>query len=164
MESREAIDINIQNLWLVIKRRWLPAAGVFGCVLGVSALAASCQKPVYTAQGKILLKKIDHASSLTDFSQTDHTQLEPLTQEGNPANTEIEIISSLRLAKNTIDALKLKDEEGYTLKPTDFIGQLKLKNIPSTDVVQVAYESQNPKKAAAIVNKLMSLYDPIPLI
>ena len=84
MESREAIDINLQNLWLSIKRRWLPAAGVFGCVLGCSAVAASLQQPVYQAQGKILLKKIDTASSLTELSQTDNTELEPLSKEGNP--------------------------------------------------------------------------------
>lgn len=157
MESREAIDINLQNLWLSIKRRWLPAAAVFGSVLGLSTVVAISQKPVYVAQGKLLLKKSDKAA-LTQFSPADNTQLEPLTQEGNPANTEIEIIRSLGLAKKTIDVLKLKNVEGEHLKPTQFIGQLNLKNIPSTDVVQVAYESQNPQEAAAVVNKHMSLY------
>lgn len=157
MESREAIDINLQNLWLSIKRRWLPAAAVFGSVLGLSAFVAMSQKPVYVAQGKLLLKKSDKAA-LTELSQTDNTQLEPLTSEGNPANTEIEIIRSLGLAKKTIDELKLKNVGGKPLKPTQFIGHLNLKNLPSTDVVQVGYESNNPQEAAAIVNKHMSLY------
>ena len=158
MESREAIDINLQNLWLSIKRRWLPAAGVFGCVLGVSAVAASLQQPVYQAQGKILLKKIDNASSLTDLSRTDNTELEPLSQEGNPSQTEIEIMTSRPLAKETIAALNLKDKKGATVQPTELLNKLKLKNVPATDVVQVAYESKNPEEAAAVVNKLMSLY------
>ena len=157
MESREAIDINLQNLWLSIKRRWLPAAAVFGSVLGLSTVVALSQKPSYLAQGKLLLKKSDKAA-LTQFSPTDSSQLEPLTQEGNPANTEIEIIRSLGLAKKTIDVLNLKNVKGEPLKPTQFIGNLNLKNLPSTDVVQVAYESNNPQEAAAVVNKHMSLY------
>lgn len=158
MESREAIDINIQNLWLSIKRRWLPAAGVFGCVLGVSALAAFSQKPVYVAQGKILLQKTNNSSSLTELGTESNRQLEPLSPEGNPSNTEIEIIRSLPLAKKTVAALKLKNESGEPLKPTQLIGKLQLKNIASTDVVQVAYESKNREEAAVVVNKLMSLY------
>ena len=115
MESRETIDINLQNLWLSIKRRWLPAVGVFGCVLGLSVGAASLQKPVYRAEGKLLLKKLNQNSSITELSQNYNEQLKPLTQEGNPLNTQIEIISSVPLAKKTISALKLKDEQGTLL-------------------------------------------------
>lgn len=158
MESREAIDVNLQNLWLSIKRRWIPAAGVFGCVLGGSALAASLQVPVYQAQGKILLKKVDNASSLTNLSQADNSALEPLSKEGNPSQTEIEIISSLPIAKKTIAALQLKNEKGDPVKPTELISKVKLKNVPATDVVQVTYESKKPEEAAAVVNELMSVY------
>lgn len=158
MDSREAIDVNLQNLWLGIKRRWLPATGVFACIVGASVILASLQKPVYVAQGKILLRKVSHSTSITDIGSIDNSELEPLTQEGNPANTEIEIISSLPLANETIAALNLTNQEGERLKPTQFLSHLKLKNVPSTDVVEVIYESPTPQEAAAVVNKHMSLY------
>lgn len=158
IESREAIDVNLHNLWLALKRRWLPAASVFGCVMGLSALATSFQQPVYEAEGKLLLKKVNQTSSITELGQTINNELEPLAQEGIPANTEIEIIRSVPLAEKTITTLNLKDEQGDRLSPKAFISQLNLKNIPSTDVVQVAYESDNPQEAALVVNKLMSLY------
>ena len=43
----EFIDADIQKLWLILKRRWLPAMGVFSCTVGLSVVAASMQKPVY---------------------------------------------------------------------------------------------------------------------
>jgi len=155
MESREVIDINVQNLWLAIRRRWLAAVGVFGLVLGLSVIAALLQKPLYQAEGKLLLKKPSQTSSLNPEKPEPH--LEPLSSESNPVNTESEIVSSIPLAQKTIAALNLNDEE-EPLKPIALIGKLKLKNIAATDVLQVAYESQDPQLAAAVVNKLMSVY------
>jgi polysaccharide biosynthesis transport protein len=39
-------DFNLQKYWMVLKRRWLPAAAVFSLVVSLSALAAVRQKPV----------------------------------------------------------------------------------------------------------------------
>ena len=156
MESREAVDINLQNLQLAIKRRWLAAAGVFGFVLGMTTITAFLQAPLYQAEGKLLLKRPSETSSLNPEKY--EPRLEPLSTESNPVSTESEIVSSTPLAQKTIAALTLKDEEGKPLKPTALISQLKLKNIPATDVLQVAYESKEPQQAAAVVNKLMSVY------
>ncbi|PSB42922.1 polysaccharide biosynthesis tyrosine autokinase [Chroococcidiopsis sp. CCNUC1] len=156
VESREAVDINLQNLQLAIKRRWLAAAGVFGFVLGLSTIVTLLQAPLYQAEGKLLLKKPSETSSLNPEKY--EPRLEPLSAESNPVSTESEIVSSIPLAQKTIAALTLKDEEGKPLKPTALISQLTLKNIPATDVLQVAYESKDPQEAAAVVNKLMSAY------
>jgi succinoglycan biosynthesis transport protein ExoP len=68
MESTEYPEENIdfQKYWLVLKRRWFPATGVFGIVVVLAALVASVQKPVYEAEGKLLFKQ-DRSSSLTGF-------------------------------------------------------------------------------------------------
>jgi len=52
----QAIDLDLQKLWLIIKQRWLPAVGMFSCV-GIAVVVASLPKPVYEAQGKLLFKK-----------------------------------------------------------------------------------------------------------
>jgi len=44
MESTEAIDLDLQKFWLIIKRRWLPAVGMFSFVVGLAVVVAS--KPV----------------------------------------------------------------------------------------------------------------------
>lgn len=157
MESREAIDLDLQKLWLLLKRRWLPAVGVFSCVVAFSAVLASLPKPVYEAQGKLLLKKLNQTSSLTGLDQQIGA-LDSIAEKSNPVNTEIEIIRSVSFVQKTITALNLKDEQDAPLKPETLVKQIQLKNIPTTDVLHISYQSTDAEEAAAVVNKLMSLY------
>ena len=157
MESTESIDLNFQKLWLIVKRRWLPAAGVFGCVVVLATVLASLQKSAYEAQGKLLFKKMDQTSSLTGVGKQ-IGELDALAAKSNPLNTEMEIIRSIPFLEKTITALDLKTEQGVPLKPQVLASQIELKNLPLTDVLQVSYQSDNPEEAAAVVNKLMSLY------
>lgn len=158
MESKETIDLDFQKLWLIVKRRWLPAAGVFSCVVIIATVLASMQKSVYEAQGKLLFKKIDQTSSLTGVGAQIGELDSPAGKSNNPLNTEIEIIRSIPFVEKTIAALDLKTEQGAPLKPEILANQIELKNLPLTDVLQVSYQSDNPEEAAAVVNKIMGLY------
>jgi len=157
MESTESINIDLQQVWLIIKRRWLPAAVVFSSVAGLAAVHTFLQKPVYEAEGKLLLKKIDANSSLTKSGEQ-IGELNSLTSGSNPLNTETEIIRSLPIVQGTIASLNLSDKQGDRLKPKAFLDQLKIKAVTGTDVLQVSYESTNPEEAAAVVNQLMNRY------
>jgi uncharacterized protein involved in exopolysaccharide biosynthesis len=98
MESTEySENIDLQKYWLVLRRRWFPATAVFGIVVGLSSLAAFLQKPVYSAEGKLLFQT-DRASSLTGL-KNDIGELVPLGQKSEPLSTEAEIISSFPLHK-----------------------------------------------------------------
>ncbi len=157
MESTEAIDLDLQKFWLIIKRRWLPAVGMFSFVVALAVVVASLPKPLYEAQGKLLFKKINQTSSLTGLGQQ-IGELDSIAAKSNPLNTELEVIRSVPFVQKTIIALNLKNEQGVPLKPEILANQIKLKNLPATDVLQLSYESTNPEEAAAVVNKLMSLY------
>lgn len=160
MESSQNIDIDfdLKKLWLILKRRWLPAAAVFSCTVAGATVLASMQEPEYQAQGKLLFKKTDQTSSLTGLGQQ-IGELDSLGGgKGSPLNTEIEIIRSIPFLQKTITALNLKTESGSPLKPQALAGNIELKNIPLTDVLQLSYQSTDPEEAAAVVNKIMSLY------
>lgn len=159
MESSENnIDIDLKKLWLILRRRWLPAAAVFSCAVAGATVLASMQEPEYSAQGKLLFKKIDQTSSLTGLGQ-EIGELDSLPGgKSSPLNTEIEIIRSVPFLQKTITALNLKTENGNPLKPQALLGDIEIKNIPLTDVLQVSYQSDDPEEAAAVVNKIMSLY------
>jgi capsular exopolysaccharide synthesis family protein len=158
MKSTEYINIDLQKYWLSLKRHWPAAVAVFGPVTALSVGMAFLQKPEYEAQGKILLK-INRTPSLTgvgaEFGELDR----PLADKGNPLNTEVEIIHSIPLVEQTITALNLKNENGIPPKPQTLIKkQLDVKNIGTTNILQVSYKSSDPKEAEAVVNKLMNLY------
>lgn len=153
----ELIDADTQKLWLILKRRWLPAVGVFSCTVGLSVVAVLMQKPVYEAEGKLLLKKINDTSAATGLSSR-IGELDTLAQQTNPLKTEAAVLSSIPLAQQTITTLNLKDEEGDPLLPEGFLKKQKVKQLVATDILQVSYKSTDSKEAAAVVNKLMSLY------
>ena len=157
MESRESLDLDLQKFWYIIKRRWLPATFVLAISVGAAAVLGSVKKPVFEAQGKLLIKKINQTSALTGLGG-EIGQLEGLDVKSSPINTEIEVISSKPLFIKTIYKLNLKDDKGVPLKPKNLAKLIKLRAIPATDVLAISYEGKNPKEAAAVVNNLMKLY------
>ncbi|MDY6902338.1 MAG: polysaccharide biosynthesis tyrosine autokinase [Cyanobacteriota bacterium] len=157
MESRESVDLDLQKFWYIIKRRWLPATFILTISVGAAAILGSVKKPVFEAQGKLLIKKINQTSALTGLGG-EIGQLESLDVKSSPINTEIEVISSKPLLIKTINTLNLKDKNGVPLKPKDLAKFIQLKAIPTTDVLAISYEAKNPKEAGAVVNKLMKLY------
>ena len=150
-------SIDIQQYWLIFKRRWPVASVVFAIVFGVTALVTYSTKPVYESEGKLVFTKKDAASSLTSISQQ-MGELGGLTNLSNPVDTESEIIRSYPIVNKTITELKLTDNQGKQLSLGIFLKNLKLKTIRGTDVMQLSYRSTNPQEAANVVNSIMKYY------
>lgn len=150
-------DIDLQKYWFILRRRWLPAAAVFGSVMGLTALSTMFQEPIYQTGGKLLLKP-DETSNLTSLRALEEP-LDPLSgTKGNPLETEAEIIRSIPLMQKTVAALNLRDDTGAPLSPYALLGSLEIEGIPATDILQVSYKNPDPVRAAAVVNELMNLY------
>ena len=153
----EDLDIDFQQYWFVLKRRGLPALSVLGAVLLLVAVAVSMRKPSYTAEGKLLIKR-DETSALTGVGTKDKQELTPLTLQGNPLDTEVEILLSKPLLRKTITQLGMKDEQGNPRDEEFLKKNLEVKKIGGTDVLKLSYKSRDPKEVAAVVNKLMNIY------
>jgi capsular exopolysaccharide synthesis family protein len=157
MEPRETLDVDFQKLWCVLKRRWLPAVGIFSCVVIIFAVLASLQKAGYEAEGKILVKKVNQTSALTGLGeQVGH--LEGLDIKSSPISTEIEVLRSIPLLEKTIATLNLKDKKGVLIQAEVFAKQINFKAIPSTDVIQLSYSSKNSHETVTVIDTLMKLY------
>jgi capsular exopolysaccharide synthesis family protein len=76
----------------------------------------------------------------------------------NPLDTQAEIVGSMPILQETINSLSLRDEDGALLKPQDLSAGLAVKGIPGTDVLRIAYKSDDPRVAASVVNRLMEIY------
>jgi capsular exopolysaccharide synthesis family protein len=159
MESVDYSEqIDFHKYWLVIKRRWLPATGVFGIIVGLATVAAFMQKPIYEAEGKLLFKP-DRSSSLTGL-KNDIGEIVAVGDKSNPLSTEAEIIRSLPLLQKTVQSLGLKDDEGKLIDPVNILKAKKLRVEPvtGTDVLLISYKDNEPTRAAAFVNKVMEIY------
>lgn len=154
-EDQDSIDI--QQYWLILKRRWVVASFVMASVISATAFVTYTQKPVYESQGKLVFTKKDAASSLSSLSDK-MGELGGLTNLSNPVETEAEVIRSNPIIIRTINELKLKDKKGAPMSMDAFLETLKLKTIRGTDVMELSYKSTDKQEAANVVNSLMKYY------
>jgi len=150
-------NIDIQQYWLMLKRRWLPISIITASVITLAGVYVFNQKPVYETEGKLRFDKTNGASSLTGLTEQ-LGQLSGLTQLSNPLETEAEVIRSYNVVQQTISDLNLKDAKGKLLKVEDFTKILKVKSLKGTDVLVIGYSSKDSQEAANVVNKLIDNY------
>lgn len=148
--------MGIQQYWLILRRRWLPAWTVFGSVCALTIISLLLQESVYEAKGKLLIKKTSLTPSLIGGGK--EIALDTSQQDNNPVDTEAEVIRSGPIIQKTINKLKLKERSGRTLKTKDFLKKLNVSDIKKTYVLQIAYQDTNPATAAEVVNTLMAAY------
>jgi capsular exopolysaccharide synthesis family protein len=157
--SLDSLEIDLQQYWLVIVRRWLPASGAFFSILLLAILFASSQKPVYKAQGKLLLKA-DRTVLFTGIGK-DTGEFSPLTLQSSPLKTETEVILSTPLLEKTITLIKsdnLDSLNAVDLNLESLMLRLKVTSVAGADVLVVAFEDKDPKTAALVINELMKAY------
>ena len=155
MDSREAVDIDLNKYLFKLKQHWFPAASIFGGTVLLACLATFLVKPSYIAEGKLRFR-VDQTPLFQDDEES--RELKPLVSTQNPLSTEIEVIYAKPLLQNTIDELGLTNQNNIPLKPKDFLAKLDVSIIAGTDVLKLTYESDQAQEAADVVNTLMRLY------
>jgi capsular exopolysaccharide synthesis family protein len=146
-------DINLQEIWLVLKRRWPILAGVFLASLGLGMIASKLRPPVYQAEGKLLVQS-NRTPSLTGVGE--EIGRLPTTGVSNPLVTQVEILGSLPILQQVVDTLHLKDQEGRPLNPR--LLPVKAEPIAGSDILEISFQAPDPQQAAAVVNALMKAY------
>lgn len=152
--KRYSEELDIQNYWLVLKRRWLVTSSVLAATIGLVALATSMQRPSYQASGRVLVQS-NRTTSLTGVGEKIGA-LESLKREGNPLDTQAVVVQSYPILQQVIDSLQLKDNRGRPLNPEDL--KLKVEPVVGTDVLKVAYTDKDAERASAVVNQVMKAY------
>ncbi len=149
-------EIDLQRYWLVLKRRWRPAAVVFALTVLAAFGAATAQKPLWVATAKLLLRN-DQTSELTGVAK-ELGDLNSLKLTSDPLATQAEIIFSLPILEATIAALNLRDAGGEAITPSELAGDLTVEPLGDTDLIAISYRSGNADLSAAVVNQIMSSY------
>ncbi len=162
MEGQEQVDL--QQYWSIIKRRWQPAIGIFAVTVALATLVAQQQKPTYTATGKLTLRasRLPTLTGLGTIASGEASQglggISNLTALSNPLRTESEKLLSTPVVQKAIDTLNLRDPQGKALQAEDLIPGLKVKDVPGADVLSIVYTDGNATQAAAVINQLMQEY------
>jgi len=152
----EKVDLNFDQYLLKLKRRWKPATAVFLVTLGTAIFLSLLLKETYAATGRLLFKQ-NTAASLTGVGE-ESAQLSNLAINQTPLNNEVEKLTSAPVLQETIEELKLTNDDGELFTPEDFLKKLKVELVGGSDVIEVAYESGQAKDSAKVVNTLMEVY------
>lgn len=159
METKQHSDeIDFQKYWLILKRRWLIVAGVLAASVSLSGFSATLQEPEYEANGQLLFQA-DRVQALTGTGVGENIgELESLTFQGNPLDTQAIVIKSLPVLQDTIETLNLTNSDGEPLSPKSLSQGIAISPVNGTDVLQVTYTGEDPDLSAAIVNQVMESY------
>lgn len=160
IKNSENLDMDFQQYWFSLKRRWLAAtviSGTFFTLGFISTLALS--EPFYVATGKILVKP-DGSATLTGLETESKikTKLTPLTLQGNPLKTEIEIILSQPILSKVVNSLKVADSTKKLISVNNLKKNLEVKEIKGTDILEISYISTDKTETTFVVNRIMRAY------
>jgi polysaccharide biosynthesis transport protein len=140
----------------ILKRRWLPATFVFLLIAGLATIYTIKQTPIYQSKGQLLFKKNSKTSSLLDGLGVG--ALADVGGTNSAVNNQLEIIRSLPIIEETIRSLDLKDKKGERLKAEQFLTQMKVANIKSTDILDFSYQDTDSVRAARVLQMVFDLY------
>lgn len=153
---QDQVDIDLRKFVLIVTRYWLPALIAFSLIATPTIFFAFMRKANYRAVGSVLIKKQVPTTSVLGL-KVDVGEIDSLDRTG-PITTQAEIVKSYPLIQQTIDELSLVDEDGLPIKADDFLKRLKVAPIPRSDILAIEYRSDEPQKAAEVVNHLIKLY------
>ncbi len=139
----------------ILARRWPIAAAVFGSSMGLAAVGASMQKPVFTASGDLLFE-VDRTSTVLQDGNLGSGK--SLIKQASSLNTQSIILQSNPIIEKAIARLELSDENGNPLPATAIRNNLEIEAVAGTDVLRVGYNSDDADFATNIVNAVMQVY------
>lgn len=157
MESGEISTIRLDLALPILKRRWLPASVVFAIIFSLFYFASLKDRPVYIAEGTLLIEKTTGNPFLSALGEK-FGELNPLAKESSPLDTEAEVITSVPAIQEVIKTLKLTDEFGKPLQQSSVLKNLSISQVNAGDILKISYQDLNGKKAASIVNTVMDIY------
>ncbi len=145
------------RLGLIVQRRWIPALITLMIISILGIIATYNIKPVYEAKTKLKFKNINYNSFLKDLASEETTVFSE-TEQANFVRTEVELIRSVPLIKKTISDLQLTNKQGELITFQQFQKQLQVKQIETTDIVEISYKDSDSKIVAQVVNTLITNY------
>ena len=169
-EQAEKAQTSFRDYWLVVLKRKWTIISFLATVLAVVGLYTFLVRPTYTAKGTLLIEREPNILSFKEIFQIE-------TFNDDYFQTQYKLLLSRSLAENTIDRLKLYENEKFIGRAkkgkngggwTDpvfrgrlvdaFQDRLGVKPISTTRLVEVSFKDRDPKFAAEVLNALFDAY------
>ena len=163
------LSFSFRDVVMIIYRRRHLALTLFGAIFLIVAAATMMQPSIYMTRAKLLFKK-ERANTVVSASEGAATEDKPQLSE-EALNSEIEILKSTILMREVLrsnhtykqiigveSASVLDSAEALEIAVAMLKADLNCQIVPKSNVLQVTYESKDPRLATEIVNELCQRY------
>ena len=140
-------------LLAILKRRSLPAIGVFGSVVVSAGLFSQVIPAEYQAKSKLILD--DRKSSISDLGR-ELTELTDFSGSVDPIATQAELVVSQRVLELTQEALTASGNANAAkqFSPKFIRKNLDVKILPATNILQLTLTGPDPELTPLVLNTL----------
>jgi polysaccharide biosynthesis transport protein len=140
---------SITSIPSTLMRHWLPSALVFSSVMAGAIVYLKLTPQLYEAKAQLTLD--DRQISVSNIGH----DLAKLPEGGagspNPLATEAELLKSPTLLKRAL--LKVQAAGVKNVPPISQLSkELRVKNLPATNILELSYRGQSPKLTAELLN------------
>ena len=166
---RERITIDLRHILSVLRRRMRLFAAAALVIMAADAAITFLPAPQYTAAAEIMLDRRN--AKITNNDDV----LSALPADSQAVDTEVQILKSAQLAHRVVASLRLDQDPEFNRnstarasaplsgKPLEQVVEgvrrhLTVSRAGPTYVIDVAFKSRSPAKAARIANAFASLY------
>ena len=137
----EEQEIRLDEVFKSLKKRWLMIVSLTLIAAIISAaISFFAIKPKYESTTKIFIGKDE--SELQGYSQSDVSMYQNLLK------TYSEVIKTKDLIEKAIDSSNLE------IKSSEVLNRLSVTTIASTQIMRLAYQSEDPQEAKIILEKV----------
>ena len=169
-DLEESTEINLWEYWAMMWRRKWTIIAFAVVVFATVTIKTHLATPIYTSMGTLLIEKESNILTFEDIFQIE-------TFSNDFYQTQYKLLQSRVLANNTIERLKLYENEEFVGKaeeresPIDkfdpafrrglinsFLGRLEVKPVRETRLVEIYFWAYDPKLSADAVNGLFDSF------
>lgn len=152
-------NLSLSKIGSILKKntKLITLCSVAGLSVGI-LYSVTLFKPVYKSDAKLLIKDYQQEAIVTDLNTPN--RITPLTRDGNPTLTQMQILASTDLARQVWDQVSAK----YGLTQTTAKGiktmqkSIEVQNPVGTDIIEVTASWDNPQIAKDIADGFVTAY------
>lgn len=153
-----ANPMDLKQYWRISwKHRWWVAAATLMVVIAIGTYAFATA-PEYRATCKLLLEAKSKAYTDINPARDQGKEFQSISATVNPVDTQIELLKSDFIVAKVIAHLDLRDDQGRAMTPPRFLERGKATNLKGTDMVQIAYEDTDPRRAQKVANAWAEIF------
>lgn len=141
-----------ESLLLALRRHWIPALAAFTSVIGSALFYIAKTPPQYESSTRLILD--DRAVSISALGQNLAELQNKPPGDANPLATQSELVTSQQVIERALKKLQPKLYMLHESLTTDDLKKLNVSIIPATNILEVTYQSDNPKLTVAVLNAI----------